>query len=633
MNRIYIGFQLLQNMGLRYIFFRAGHFISKKSGFFKRKFPLNPPFIDSISLADWKKNTPSYFFYGRNISGLPKQKSDYLEGILSDYSEGIYTFFGKTKYHLGREYDWITNPVTNFKYDINKHWSVINELSEENGDIKFVWEKARFSFLYDIIRYDYHYNHDCAELVFGEIISFIDKNPINQGPNYICSQEISLRILNWTFALYYYEDSESLTEVRFAKILNSIYWHLHHVFNNNNFSRIAVRNNHALTETLMLYLSSLLFPFLPDVMRWSRKGKKWFEKEIIYQIYEDGTYLQFSNNYHRVVVQLLTWGIRLAELNNDNLNEAVLFRAKKSLIFLTDSMDLSSGMLPNYGANDGALFFKLNNQDFRDYRPQLQVLSYTLNINPENNFGRFVGEDLFWMGLSQRITSQSDKTHESCLNSYPDGGYYIMHDNDSMTYIRCGNHKDRPSQADNLHLDIWYKGVNILRDGGSFLYNSEPAILKYFMGTRSHNTVMLGDFDQMLKGPRFTWFDWSQSIEASLKQSDGHIEFQGLISAFTYIDKKIRHRRKVTKVKGIPRWLIEDEIIGTEEFEMNQLWHFNPASVDLVTIKAHDETGMSLEKKIIKGWYSSYYGIKEKSEYYIYTTVKRKIITQIEIAE
>jgi hypothetical protein len=42
---------------------------------------------------------------------------------------------------------------------------------------------------------------------------------------------------------------------------------------------------------------------------------------------------------------------------------------------------------------------------------------------------------------------------------------------------------------------------------------------------------------------------------------------------------------------------------------------------------------MSLEKKIIKGWYSSYYGVKEKSEYYIYTTVKRKIITQIEIAE
>ena len=32
-----------------------------------------------------------------------------------------------------------------------------------------------------------------------------------------------------------------------------------------------------------------------------------FEKEIDYQIYKDGTYLQFSMNYQRVVVQLLTW--------------------------------------------------------------------------------------------------------------------------------------------------------------------------------------------------------------------------------------------------------------------------------------------------------------------------------------
>ena len=51
---------------------------------------------------------------------------------------------------------------------------------------------------------------------------------------------------------------------------------------------------------------------------WGKKGKKWFEQEIAYQIYEDGTFLQFSMNYHRVAVQLLTWAIQLAKLNNIN---------------------------------------------------------------------------------------------------------------------------------------------------------------------------------------------------------------------------------------------------------------------------------------------------------------------------
>lgn len=630
MNRIKSTLQLIKNMGLRYILFRVIRFISIKTGFFKRKFPFNPPFIKTISLLEWKRELPPFFFVGKNIPNLQIQKSVYLQNQYVEISEGTFTFFGKLKYYLGNDYDWVTNPASGFKYDISQHWSSINELSEESGDIKFVWEKARFSFLYDIIRYDFHFKTDCSELVFKEINSFIDKNPLNQGPNYVCSQEISLRILNWTFALYYYKDSQFLTDDLFRKIINSIYWQISHVYHNINFSLIAVRNNHALTETLLLFLSGLLFPFLPDVDHWSKKGKQWFEKEIEYQIYDDGTYLQFSNNYHRVVVQLLTWGIRLAELNNKVFSEAVIEKAEKSLIFLNDSMDVSSGLLPNYGANDGALFFKFNNQDFRDYRPQIQALSNALHLIPDNNFGGFSGEDIFWMGLDQD-TSRFDKIKESLVSSYTTGGYFIMHDDDSMTYIRCGNHNDRPSQADNLHLDIWYKGINVLRDNGSFLYNSEPDVLRYFMGTRSHNTIMLDDYDQMLKGPRFIWYNWSQSLKAKLTDSEDKIEFDGSITAFTYLDKNIRHRRKVIKIKGKARWIIEDEVYGTGKYTLHQLWHFNPELPGSIKTIAYDKTGDILKRIAMEGWYSSYYGVKEKTEYYVYCTKSRKIVTSIDL--
>jgi hypothetical protein len=633
MNKIKFGFNLLQNMGFRYLFFRAGHFISKKTGFYKRKFPISPKFIYSISIVDWKKNTPSFLFYSKNINGLPKQKSDYLEGIFNDYSEGTYTFFDKTKYNLGQEYDWITNPVSKYKYNIEDHWSAINELSEERGDIKFVWEKARFTFLYDLIRYDYHYEKDCSKYVFHEIVSFIQKNPINQGPNYICSQEISLRILNWTFALYYYKDSEVLTDDLFQLIMNSIYWQIHHVFHNISFSRIAVRNNHAITETLLLYLSGLLFPFLPDVSKWSEKGKKWFEQEITYQIYDDGTYLQFSNNYHRVVVQLLTLGIQLAGLNNDKFHTEVYARAGKSVEFLYNSMDTASGMLPNYGSNDGALFFKLDDQDFRDFRPQLQSLSHSLNEPTIIDLKDFNGEDLFWLGLLQNTTGQNYIKHRNGIYSYPDGGFYIMRDNDSMTYIRCGRYKDRPAHADNLHIDIWYKGINVFRDNGSFLYNSKPELLKFFMGTQSHNTVILDNYDQMLKGPRFIWFNWSQSISAELREFEKQYEFTGTVSAFRYLKMGIQHRRKVVKLKDIARWIVEDEIIGTEKYVMKQIWHFNPEVERLIDIVAHDIEGKALSKQVNDGWYSSYYGEKESTKFWSFSTNGRKIITEIEITE
>ena len=70
-------------------------------------------------------------------------------------------------------------------------------------------------------------------------------------------------------------------------------------------------------------------------------------------------------NYHRVVVQLLTWGIQLAKLNGDTFDKVVYERAQKSLDFLDACIDPVSGELPNYGSNDGALFFKLTNDDYQ----------------------------------------------------------------------------------------------------------------------------------------------------------------------------------------------------------------------------------------------------------------------------
>lgn len=632
MSKIKAGLQILKNMGLRYLFFRVIHIISIKTGYFKRKFPIDPQQIGAISLECWRKNTPPFFFSGKNIPNLKKKESLLLKNLFCEINDGTLTFFGKLKYHLGKDYDWVTNPTSGHKFDINQHWSSINELSKESGDIKFVWEKARFSFVFDLIRYDFHNDIDCAELVFSEINSFIEKNPINQGPNYICSQEISLRVINWTFVLYYYKDSKYLTDRLFQKIMNSIYWQIHHVYHNIKFSRIAVRNNHAITETLMLYLSNLLFPFFPDMKEWSEKGKKWFEEEIDYQIYNDGTYLQFSFNYHRVVIQLLTIGISIAKLNNDTFSPEIYEKARKSLRFLYTSMDSYSGMLPNYGSNDGALFFKLNDNDFRDFRAQLQALSYALNVQSEYDFKNIIYEDNYWIGFSLKDINKKSKKSNTGVFQYDKGGFYVIRDLESLTFIRCGRHKDRPAQADNLHLDIWYKGVNCFRDNGSYLYNTDSELVKFFMGTKSHNTVILDDFDQMLKGPRFIWFNWSQAIKADVKEFDDRIEFEGSILAFGYLDKKIQHNRKVIKLKRSAKWIVEDEILGTEKYVMKQLWHFNPEVVELIHIKATDEEKSPLVRQSNEGWYSSYYGVKEKTNYWSFSTKKRKIITEIAIA-
>jgi hypothetical protein len=316
-------FNLLQNMGLRYAGFRLKHELLRKTGLLKSKFPANPPFQQYVTFDQWREQPQQFFFESRETIQLPREQYPELLSKYNDICNGTLMLFSSLRTDLGKNYDWITNPDSGHKYDITRHWTEIADYSPIAGDIKYVWEKSRFSYLYDIIRYDYHFRKDCAAMVFSDILSWIDGNPINQGPNYRCSQEMSLRVLNWLFALNYYKNSAELAEEVFNKMQHVIYWHLHHIYQNIDFSRIAVRNNHAITETLTLYLGGLFFPSMPGAARWKQKGKEWFEEEVAYQVYKDGTFLQFSMNYHRVVVQLLTWSIVLSEKNGERLNDVV----------------------------------------------------------------------------------------------------------------------------------------------------------------------------------------------------------------------------------------------------------------------------------------------------------------------
>ncbi len=618
---------LVSNMGLRYVGFRVQHELMRRSGLLKKKFPAAPPFVQYLTLNDWKQQPVKFFFSDKESLNFPRNPDATLKERYEQVKEGKLLLFNSTLVNLGKNYDWVSNPDSGYKYDINKHWTEIPDYSKEAGDIKYVWEKSRFSYLYDIIRYDYHFGKDCSEMVFNDIVSWIDSNPVNCGPNYRCSQEMSLRVLNWTFALNYYRNSPALTDTVFNKMQYAIYWHMHHVYNNINFSRIAVRNNHAITETLTLYLAGLLYPTMPGADVWKKKGKAWFEQEVAYQVYEDGTYLQFSMNYHRVVGQLLTWGITIADQNKERFSDVVYSRAKRSFLFLRTCMVDETGYLPNYGANDGALFFRLSNADYRDYRPQLQALAAVIGTEAKFTSSN---EDSLWYGVFEnaRKTWQPPQG----IHSFPHGGYYIIREPETLTFIKCGSYKDRPSQADNLHIDIWHKGENLLPDAGSYKYNTDDATIRYFSGTHSHNTVMLGDKDQMQKGGRFIWYYWTQARNAELKETDTEYVFEGAISAFTYLAAGIVHNRKITKQKGRPQWVVADEIANLPTgTAMNQVWHLPPGADKKVSITAKDKEGKAIPAKVQEGWFSSMYGKKEKDIEYIMGSSGNSITTAITI--
>jgi len=626
LNKITNLWLLTRQMGLKYIAYRGYHELIKRSGLLKRHFPTAPDFKVFIKLDQWRKDTPLFFFNERmdlpeSLVACTMPEND-VDRILS----GEIQFFSSQWIHLGLTYDWVTHPLTGYKFRTDQHWTELDEFSKKAGDIKYIWEKSRFSWLYSIIRFDKQRGCDHSSFVFSEIESWINANPINQGPNYICSQEISLRVLNWTFAIYFYKKSEFLSPALFEKIMHVIYWQIDHVYRNIRFSRIAVRNNHAVTETLMLYISGLLFPFFPNSLKWHAKGKRWFEEEIAYQVYDDGTHLQFSMNYHRVVIQLITWALVLSRLHNQHLSDIVYEKAYKSLNFLLQCQEISNGHLPNYGANDGALFFPLTSCEYRDFRPQLNALHLLLTGKVLYNQGPWYEEAEWFSASAYSLNKYPALFQQQGIHRFDNGGYYFFRETDTFTFIRCGNHKNRPSQADNLHMDVWYKGKNMLLDAGSYLYNATEEDWNYFSGTKGHNTVTLSGKDQMLHGGRFIWYHWTKVKSINTLVDGSKFVFNGTIKAFAQVKKGIYYSRFIEKQIGEPIWQVCDSIENKPaKAKITQYWH----------TLLPEKVAISVEGTTVPwnntGWVSSFYGTRIRSNQVVIETQGTCIKTKIEI--
>lgn len=610
---------ILKSKSPRYLAFRTSYELARKTGMLALKFPTHPKQSGFLSLKDWKEAGGKYLFNGNRNLMVPKVPSGKLKEDTQRILNGEICYFSSKWHQVGLDYDWVTNPLTGYCYDVRQHWTKVNDFSQEAGDIKFVWEASRFGFLYTLVRNDYHNGEDHASFAIARILDWIDKNPLNCGPNYKCSQEISIRVMNWLFALHFYQDSPALTEEKWGRIIASIYWQIRHVYGNIHFSRIAVRNNHAVTETLMLYLAGLLFPSFPDAAKWRKQGKAWFEQEIVYQFEPDGSYIQNSMNYQRVVVQLLTLGISLAHLNGDAFSKVVYDRAYACVNFLFQCQDEKTGMLPNYGANDGALFFQLDENDYCDYCPQLDALYFALTGGAL--YGKHF-EDACWYNVDAGIAYPPIIKQEGIV-TFPQGGYYLIRDLDGFLFLRCGSFKDICT-PDLLHVDYWKDGENLLLDGGSYLYNADMETVRYFSGTESHNTIMVGDRDQMLKGPRFIWTHPSDVVSVETRESDSEYVLDCRIRSFKYLDGGYGIHRVVRKRKGVPELFVDDEIAPCTAMPFRQLWHTKSEAVQM------DSDG---ERELKTGWYSRYYGTKEACRSIGFATNGNRIATKIIIAQ
>jgi hypothetical protein len=132
---------------------------------------------------------------------------------------------------------------------------------------------------------------------------------------------------------------------------------------------------------------------------------------------------------------------------------------------------------------------------------------------------------------------------------------------DSWAYLRTAQLTNRPSHADQLHVDLWWRGMNIAQDAGTYRYTADPPWDNGLTTGLVHNTVTVDDRDQFTRAGRFLYLDWFNAFQSACPESDPAILHCVRGWHAGYRKEGIRHARTVTAFTD-GHWQIQDDLQG-----------------------------------------------------------------------
>jgi hypothetical protein len=504
------------------------------------------------------------------------------------------------------ETEWLSHPDSGFLYEGSKRWWTVPHFDSAAGDIKDVWEPARFGWAYDLIRGWILTGDDSYVRTLRDgLTTFLRASPPFRGPHWACGQETAIRAI----ALLWVEgaccEAPSFDDTARAQLVQALAWSAERIADAFGYAR-SQRNNHGLSEaTGLIAIGARLAAMHPRAERWIERGQRSLERMIPDQIAPDGWYIQHSFTYARVALDQLTVARRALRAVGRDLSARSQDRVRALIELTTACVDPACGDLPNHGANDGAYVLPLSTARYRDFRPALSAAAATFDttlpadVEPD-------AETLAWLRATWPVRRERKQAPYVQTGS---SGWAIATTAGARLFVRAGEYRSRPGHIDPGHIDLWIGGRPAAIDAGTFRYMAPPPWNNGLTAIEVHNTVSIAGLEAARRGPRFLWLSWPRAHIASARVEGDEVVID--IMNDSWRARGITHSRRCTlRPDGA---VVIDEIHVNADFVGPVLVHWlleDGAEVSMTSSSNASETEMRGDPTSTRGWASEAYGVK-----------------------
>jgi len=462
----------------------------------------------------------------------------------------------------GDEVDWSLDPISQKRWDKGFSFDIIYRGPDRLGDIKLPWELNKHQYFFTLGKIYWMTGNDafCKEII-SQIASWIDKNPIHRGINWISSLEIGMRIISWIMAYPFIV--EKIEKGFRNAFLSSLYHQL--TFVEQNLSLVKFANTHLIGEASSLIMGGLFLKSKKS-SRWITKGLKILSIEISKQVSADGIHREQSLNYQRFFLDYYYLILILLRLNKIEYPRMLDCIVEKMTEFILNSLK-PDGLPPPFSDADDARGIYVKQDCVNDYYGILSLGAVLFRRGDFKYVARNLSQEIIWLLGNEGVHSYRQikpiRPQKTSI-SYKHGGYYIMKgawtSHPSYLIFDCGplgyglaGH----GHADALSFQLYYNGFNYLTDPGTYSYNIDYDWRNYFRSTPAHNTISVDGLDQSEIKDRMAWKTSAKAQCNMWLTSEWFDMVDGEHKGYKRLEDPVLHRRVIFFNKN-DFWIIFD---------------------------------------------------------------------------
>lgn len=380
--------------------------------------------------------------------------------------------------------------------------------------------------------------------------------------------ETGLRMEYWLKAMCYFKDSTVVTDEIVEKFITSMTEHADYIMSV--YDSFNLMSNWGVLANHGLFLAGVMLPSTPRTAEYRREALRRLEEEITIQVYEDGTQWEQSPMYHNEVAHDYLDVVLLAQRNHIELPKNIL-RKTRDMCYV----DL-------YAQKPDGNEIAMGDSDEIDVRDIVSKGAYLYRDGTLKAGGyKHLDFDCVW-DLGYEAVADYDavpvQTPEKTAYALQDSGNYYFRSSwkpdASFLHFHCGTLGAGHGHSDQLHVDLFSRGEDILIDAGRFTYVNKPERFE-FKDSTAHNTCTVDDKNFYVCADSWGCSKLCRPVNQKFADcgkygyaEGGHLGYYDLENGGVFVNRRVL-------VLQPDIYIIVDEFYANDAHRYQQYFHFN----------------------------------------------------------